>query len=101
MERAGTNLPPGLMPLNPSFPSAYVFLPLHLQIFRTSVVFKIENLDFISTGTYSHADCFAIDVWVLELKFMFALGNASKNDSTHEKTSCSSSDVFHRWQVFF
>ena len=100
MESAGNNLQSGLLWLNPAFPSAYVFFPLHLQIFRTPIVFKVKDLNFEATGTNTHADSFAIDYWVLELEFMFAVGNACKDDSTHEKTSCSSSGVFHRWQVF-
>ena len=77
-----------------------MLVPFTLEILHTPIVFKVEDLYFISAGTYSHADSFAIDYWVLELEFMFALGNACKDDSTHEKTSCSSSGVFHRWQVF-
>ena len=42
------------------------------------------DLNFISAGPDSHADRFAIDYWVFEFEFMFAVRDACKNDSTHK-----------------
>jgi hypothetical protein len=73
MERAGTNLQPGLMPLNPSFPSAYVFLPLHLQIFGTAIVLIVKNFDFVRTFADSHTDFLAFNDRIFESEFMFTV----------------------------
>ena len=77
-----------------------VLVPFTLEVFHASVVFKIENLDFESAFADSNTDLFSFIDGIFELEFVFTLRNTSKNDSTHEKTSRSSSGVFHRWQVF-
>jgi len=58
------------MALLPPVPSAYVFLPLHLQVLDSAIVLKMVNLYLKPTLTVRQADLDPIHFWVAKRKLV-------------------------------
>ena len=47
----------GIVHLNPTFPGSNMFLPLHLYVFSTTVISKVDDLNLVTTLTVRNTYC--------------------------------------------